>query len=163
MVAIIVAVANGGAIGRKGDLLFPISADLKRFKELTMGNVIIMGRKTFESLPKGALPGRENVVITRNADYSKENITVFTDLQTAIDAKLAEGKKIFIIGGGEIYRQAMPLATNLYITHIEADAPDADTFFPEIKPEKWHCTEKSPMQTDPKSGVNYFYADYTRK
>ena len=113
MVAIIVAVANGGAIGRKGDLLFPISADLKRFKELTMGNVIIMGRKTFESLPKGALPGRENVVITRNADYSKENITVFTDLQTAIDAKLAEGKKIFIIGGGEIYRQAMSLATNL--------------------------------------------------
>ena len=72
-------------------------------------------------------------------------------------------KKIFIIGGGEIYRQAMPLATNLYITHIEADAPDADTFFPEIKPEKWHCTEKSTMQTDPKSGVNYFFADYTRK
>ncbi|MGM9846354.1 MAG: dihydrofolate reductase [Muribaculaceae bacterium] len=163
MVAIIVAVANGGAIGRKGDLLFPISADLKRFKELTMGNVIIMGRKTFESLPKGALPGRENVVITRNADYSKENITVFMDLRAAIDAKLVEEKKIFIIGGGEIYRQAMPLATNLYITHIEADAPDADTFFPEIEPEKWHCTEKSPMQTDPKSGVNYYFADYKRK
>ncbi|MGN1173470.1 MAG: dihydrofolate reductase [Muribaculaceae bacterium] len=162
-IAIIVAVANGGAIGRGGDLLYPISADLKRFKSQTMGNVIIMGRKTFESLPKGALPGRENVVITRNADYQAANVCVFTDLKSAIDAKTAEDKDVFIIGGGEIYRQSLQYATNLYITHIQADAAEADTFFPEIEPDEWQCVWQSESETDPKSGVTYIFADYERK
>ena len=162
-IAIIVAVANGGAIGRGGDLLYPISADLKRFKALTMGNVIIMGRKTFESLPKGALPGRENVVITRNAEYQAANVSVFTDLKTAIDAKAAEGKDVFIIGGGEIYRQSLQYATNLYITHIQADAADADTYFTEIEPNEWQCVWRSDSETDPKTGVAYIFADYERK
>ena len=162
MVSIIVAIANDGAIGRNGDLICHISADLKRFKELTMGDTILMGRKTFESLPKRPLPGRKNVVITRNSDYKPEGAVVFDDLEKALKT-LGTAENIFIIGGGEIYRQSIRYADRLYVTHIDVTATDADTFFLPIDSSVWTIENESETFTDPKSGITYRFIDYRKK
>lgn len=128
MINIIVAATLDGAIGLRGDMLYYIRPDLQRFKALTTGHTVIMGRKTFESLPKGALPNRRNIVITRRADFSAPGAEVAHSLQEALN--IADGEEIFIIGGESIYRAAMPLAQRLYLTQIHAERPDADTFFP---------------------------------
>lgn len=161
-VTIIAAVAKGGAIGRKGDLLFHISADLKRFKSITMGKPVIMGRKTFESFPNGALPGRRNIVITRQRDYSAPGVETAASLDEAM--RLVAGvDEAMIIGGGEIYRQAFPLADELRLTMIDADVADADTFMPAIDSEAWIEKEQSDSFTDPRSGVAYHFADFVRR
>lgn len=126
---IIAAVCSDGAIGRGGDLLFHIPADLKRFKALTMGYPIIMGRKTFESFPKGPLPGRRNVVISRRGDYRPEGAEVYATPSAALEA-CRDAEKVFIIGGGQIYEEFIDMADKLLITDIDAIVDDADTFFP---------------------------------
>lgn len=161
-ITIIAAVANGGAIGRKGDLLFHISADLKRFKSITMGKPVIMGRKTFESFPNGALPGRRNIVITRQRDYSARGVETAASLDEAMQL-VAGVDEAMIIGGGEIYRQAFPLADELRLTMIDADVADADTFMPAIDSEAWIEKEQSDSFTDPRSGVAYYFADFVRR
>ncbi|MDE6514061.1 MAG: dihydrofolate reductase [Muribaculaceae bacterium] len=128
-IKIIAAVCRNGAIGRRGDLLFHLSDDLRRFKALTMGHPIIMGRKTFESFPKGPLPGRRNIVISRRADYAPAGAEVYPSAEQAL-AACAGADRVFIIGGGEIYSLFMPLATELLLTEIDAVPTDADTFFP---------------------------------
>lgn len=128
---IIAAVCTNGAIGRGGDLLFHISEDLRRFKSLTMGCPIIMGRKTFESFPKGPLPGRRNIVVSRTAGYSPAGAEVFASPAEAL-AACAGVEKVFIIGGGEIYRTMLPEADTLMLTQIDAAPADADTFFPPV-------------------------------
>lgn len=162
MVSIIVSIANDGAIGRNGDLICHISADLKRFKELTMGNTILMGRKTFESLPKRPLPGRKNVVITRNCVYNPEGAIVFDDLEKALNT-LGSEENIFIIGGGEIYRQSIRYADRLYVTYIDVTSTDADTFFPPIDSSVWTIESESETFTDTKSGITYRFIDYRKK
>lgn len=161
-ITIIAAVAKGGAIGRKGDLLFHISADLKRFKSITMGKPVIMGRKTFESFPNGALPGRRNIVITRQRDYSAPGVETAASLDEAMQL-VAGVDEAMIIGGGEIYRQAFPLADELRLTMIDADVADADTFMPAIDSEAWIEKEQSDSFTDPRSGVAYHFADFVRR
>lgn len=161
-VTIIAAVAKGGAIGRKGDLLFHISADLKRFKSITMGKPVIMGRKTFESFPNGALPGRRNIVITRQRDYSAPGVETAASLDEAMQL-VAGVDEAMILGGGEIYRQAFPLADELRLTMIDADVADADTFMPAIDSEAWIEKEQSDSFTDPRSGVAYHFADFVRR
>ncbi len=126
---IIAAVCSDGAIGRGGDLLFHIPADLKRFKALTMGYPIIMGRKTFESFPKGPLPGRRNVVISRHGDYRPDGAEVYATPSAALEA-CRDAEKVFIIGGGQIYEEFIDMADKLLITDIDAIVDDADTFFP---------------------------------
>lgn len=158
---IIAAVARGGAIGRHGDLLFHISDDLKRFKALTMGSPIIMGRKTFESFPKGPLPGRRNIVITRNSDYSRDGIETAASLDEAI-AMCAESEKAFVIGGGEVYRQAIDRADTIELTEIDAEVADADTFFPAIDETAWHRVTESETMTDPRSGARYNFVTLKR-
>jgi dihydrofolate reductase len=151
---IIAAVARGGAIGRGGDLLFHISADLRRFKALTMGCPIIMGRKTFESFPRGPLPGRRNIVVTRQTDYPAQGISTAGSLQQALEIA-ADAEKVYVIGGGEIYRQAFDMADVLDITEIHADAPDADTFFPPIDPNRWELTESTAPEEPTSPMVNF--------
>lgn len=164
VVTIIVAVARDGAIGRRGDLLFHISDDLRRFKRLTMGHPIVMGRKTFESFPKGPLPGRTNIVVTRSGDYDGRGATVAGSLDEALKAAAAEETgRIFIIGGGEIYRQAFGIADALELTAIDAAVDDADTFFPAVKDVDWELTEKSEPMTDPKTSISYSFKTYTRR
>lgn len=129
VITIIAAVCANGAIGRRGDLLYHISADLRRFKQLTMGHPIIMGRKTFESFPKGPLPGRRNIVISRNPDYAPAGAEVYASPEEALEA-CGDAGEVFVIGGGEIYSRFMPQASRLMLTEIDAAPDDADTFFP---------------------------------
>lgn len=146
MTHLIVAIDRKGAIGRGGDQLYYIKEDLRHFKALTMGNTIIMGRKTFEALPKGALPGRKNIVVTRNQSYSAPGAETANSIAEAV--AMAENEA-FIIGGAEIYRQGLPLADILHITMIDDEAPEADTFFPPISFDSFRVTAVSSAETVP--------------
>lgn len=159
---IIVAIAPDNAIGRKGDLLFHISADLRHFKELTMGHPIIMGRKTFESLPKGALPGRRNIVISRNINYEAYGAETVGSLDEAVK-RCETNDKIFIIGGAQIYGEALGKADRLCLTRFDRTRADADCFFPEINASQWICIESSQWAEDEKSGVKYKFETLERK
>lgn len=161
MINIIAIVARNGAIGRGGDQPFHIRDDFKRFKALTLGHPIIMGRRTFEALPGGALPGRRNIVVTRSQQWSAPDVENAPSLEAAL--QLAGEDEKFIIGGGEIYCQAMHLADRLYLTEVDADVPDADTFFPSVDPEQWLIAEQSAPQTDPRSAATYRFTTYNRQ
>lgn len=161
---IIAAVASDRGIGRNGDLAFHISADLKRFKALTVGHTVVMGRKTFESLPKGALPNRCNIVVTRDADATFPGASTATSVEMAIRmARTAGETDTFIIGGAQIYAVSLPLADRLELTMIDAPAPGADVFFPEISQEEWQVTEESGPMTDEKTGLSYRFLTLNRK
>lgn len=158
-ISIIVAVAADGAIGGGGDLLWHISADLKRFKALTLGHTIIMGRKTWDSLPKGALPGRRNVVISRNPEFTAEEADVYTSLDEAF-ASCQENENVFVIGGAQIYRQTFSLASLLYLTKVFASYPEADAHFPDINTEEWEViNEEEPAFS---GELKYQFIDYRR-
>lgn len=163
-ISIIVATTTNGAIGRGGDLLYHISADLRNFKRLTTGHTVIMGRNTFESLPNGPLPNRTNIVISRNPDYHPDGALTFNSLCDAIrhTINVNPDDEIFIIGGGQIYTQAITYASRLYITEIGAVANDADTFFPAIDPADWTITESSEWFTDPKNNVPFRFICLSR-
>ncbi len=141
MLHIIVAIDRRGAIGRGGDLLFYIKDDLRRFKALTMGNTLVMGRRTFESLPKGALPGRRNIVVSRNAAYTAPGIEVAPTLEAALALAAAGPGDTFVIGGGQIYAQALAKADVLELTVVDAEAEAPDTYFPAI-PLDYYRVEK---------------------
>ncbi len=158
---IIVAAGRDGAIGRGGDLAFHISADLRRFKALTTGHPVIMGRRTFESLPGGALPGRRNIVLTRSASWSAPGVETAPTLAAAL-ALTEGGADPYIIGGGTVYAEAMPLATRIELTEIDADTPDADTWLTPIDPAAWHTADTSPWQTDPRTALRYRFITLTR-
>ncbi|MDE6120405.1 MAG: dihydrofolate reductase [Muribaculaceae bacterium] len=149
MLHLITAMDTDGAIGRGGQLLYHIPADMRLFKSLTTGNTIIMGRKTFESLPKGALPGRRNIVVTRNRSWTAPNTETAPSLEAAIDMASAGPGEPFIIGGGEIYRQALPLADVLHLTIIDASTPGADTFFPDFNPDDYELTDEQTLSDAP--------------
>ena len=161
MISIIVAVSEDWGIGKGNNLLWHISEDLKRFKRLTYGNTVIMGKKTWESLPKRPLPGRKNIVLTDNLHESVENSVTAYSINDALD-KCEPDEQIFIIGGGSIYRQFLPLADRLYITHIHKNAP-ADTWFPQVDPGIWEIVEKEEFQPDTADGIPYTYTVYLRK
>ena len=169
-ISIIAAIADNNAIGKNQQLLWHLPADMKHFKELTMGHAIIMGRKTFESIGR-PLPKRCNIVISRS-DSVADRVIVAHSLEEAFG--LAAGRqdtpalsetsdRCFVIGGGEIYRQAMELADRLYITEVHLVVDDADTFFPEISPEIWEEESRSERMTDEASGVEFEFVAYRRK
>ena len=160
-ISIIVAVDRCGAIGRDGNQPFFISADLRRFRDLTMGHPIIMGRKTFQALPRGPLPGRTNIVVSRDAAFHPEGTVQATSVDAAINAT-ANAAEAFVIGGAQIYAQFMPVASRLYLTEIDAEAEGADTFFPAINPAEWAETNCTEWATDPKSGLRYRYRTLRR-
>lgn len=161
---IVVAVASDNAIGRRGDMLFHIPSDLRHFKAVTLGHPVIMGRKTFESLPKGALPGRRNIVITRNPAYVAPGAETAASLEEALALCSPDEPEPMIIGGGEIYRQAMEIATTIELTEIGAPGPaDADTFFPEIDPKIWGERSRSEIITDERSGLPLSFVGLYRK
>ncbi|MCM1320103.1 MAG: dihydrofolate reductase [Muribaculaceae bacterium] len=159
---IIVAMGSDRAIGRGGDLIWHLREDLKHFKALTMGHPVIMGRKTWESLPKGALPGRLNIVISHNPDYPTPGATLCTSIEEAIAVAQKADSDPFIIGGGHIYAATLPHADHLYLTLIEGEFPDADTYFPEIDSEQFRLTESTEETTDASSGLTYRFATYER-
>ena len=160
-ISIIAAVAKNMAIGHENKLLYWLPNDLKRFKSLTTGHTIIMGRKTFDSLPKGALPNRRNVVLSRSLT-ELPGAEVFPDLQTAL-ASCSETEDIYIIGGESVYRQAMPLANRLCLTEIDAIPEQADAFFPQFARNEWEIIEQEEHTTDEKHGFNYSFTTYIRR
>ena len=162
MISIIVSIDENGAIGAKNELLLRLPNDMKRFKTLTTGHTIIMGRKTFESLPKGALPDRTNVVITRTPGATFENCETFNDLITAID-KHKDEDEIFIIGGANIYEQSIAFADRLYITNIHHSFENADTFFPEINRNEWVISKSEDHHSDEKHMHAYTFNTFIKK
>ncbi|MDR2917593.1 MAG: dihydrofolate reductase [Tannerella sp.] len=162
MISIIVAIAANGAIGAKNDLLWRLPNDMKRFKELTTGHTVIMGRKTFESLPKGALPNRTNVVITGNAQASFKDCEIVDSLDAAI-SKHKNENEIFIIGGANVYKQAIVFADKLYVTYVHHTFENADTFFSEINNNEWIMTENEDFPCDEKHLFPYTFQTYIKK
>ncbi|WP_179339763.1 dihydrofolate reductase [Winogradskyella ludwigii] len=159
---IIVAAGENNAIGKDNDLIWHLSDDLKHFKSLTNGHHIIMGRKTFESFPK-PLPNRTHIVITRQKDYKvPEGVIIVNSLNDAIDAARHD-KTPYIIGGGEIYKQAMSLVDKLEITRVHADFENADTFFPEIDETKWQEVSRTTHDADEKHAFAFSFITYIRK
>lgn len=159
--AVIAAVGRDGAIGRRGDLIRHLPGDLARFKDLTMGHSVIMGRKTWDSLPQKPLPGRVNIVISRNPDFIPEGGMRVQSLAAALQASASDVMP-FVIGGGMIYADALPLATHLYLTELDADTPDADTFFPNVETDEWERVYVSEKHTN-RQGETFRFVDYVRK
>lgn len=159
-ISIIVAIARNFAIGKNNDLLFHLPDDLKRFKQITTGHPVIMGRNTLLSLPKGALPNRRNIVISDNPEEKFERCEMACSIEEALEAVRNE-EEAFIIGGGMIYRQFYPLAGKLYLTLVHRDM-EADVFFPEINYSEWEELFREDL-TDEKNGFDYSYLNLKRK
>lgn len=159
-ISIIVAIAQNFAIGKNNDLLFHLPNDLKRFKEITTGHPVIMGRNTLLSLPKGALPNRRNIVITDNPDEKFDRCEMVFSIDEAVKAVENEAEA-FIIGGGMIYRQFFPVAGKLYLTLVHQDF-DGDVYFPEIEYSAWNELYREDL-FDEKNSFNYSYLNLERK
>ena len=162
MISIIVAIAENYAIGKKGDLLCHMPADLKHFKEITSGKTVLMGERTFFSLPKHPLPNRRNIVLTDVPGKTFEGAESVYSLDE-LCAKVQGEEEAFVIGGGMVYRQMMPRADKLYITHIHHSWEDADTFFPEIAPAIWKQLSAERHEADDKNPYDYTFAEYDRR
>jgi dihydrofolate reductase len=140
MISFVVAVSRNGVIGREGGLPWHISSDLKRFKEITMGKPVVMGRKTWDSLPRKPLPGRRNIVITRQKDFSAEGAEVVAGPDEALALCTGE-PEVAVIGGGELYRLLWPHVDRLYLTEVDLDV-EGDTHFPQLNPAEWRETAR---------------------
>jgi dihydrofolate reductase len=162
-ISIIVAAAENGVIGREGQLPWRLSADLRLFKQITMGHTIIMGRRTWESIGR-VLPGRETVVVTRQADYHTEfpEVIIVPSLDRAIQvAESAHDNEAFVVGGAELYRMTLPRADRLYFTRINAKV-EGDTFLPEIAWNEWRLIKSDPHAADEKNEHPFALEVYER-
>ena len=158
-VSIIVAMAENGVIGRDMDLPWHISADLKRFKAATMGHHIVMGRKTFESIGR-LLPGRTTVIVTRQPDYQVDGAVIVNSLGAA-QAAATDDSELFIIGGGQIYEIALPLADRLHVTRVHTEV-DGDTSFPAIDWDQWELVSAERHGADEKNDYDFTFESYQR-
>jgi len=165
-IAMIAAVAENGVIGADQRIPWYIPSDFAFFKRTTMGKPIVMGRKQYETVGK-PLPGRTNIVVTRQKDYRPDGVIVMHDLLSALDrakaiAEADGADEVMIIGGGDIYRQAMPLADRLYISHV-ALTPEGDVTFPEILPREWNAVDEPQVEADARDTAAYHVKVYERR
>jgi dihydrofolate reductase len=160
MTTLIAAIANNNALGKDNDLIWHLPADLIRFRHTTNGHHILMGRNTYESIGK-PLPNRTSVIITRNANYKAEGCIVVTSLEAALEIA-KEDSSPFVIGGAQIYREAINLVDQLDITEVHHDF-DADVFFPEIDSAVWKETRRQRFEADAKNPYPYSFVSYERK
>jgi dihydrofolate reductase len=160
MVIIIAAIARNNALGKDNQLIWHLPADLQRFKRVTSGHHVIMGRKTYESLGK-PLPNRTNIIISRNKDFKADGCIVKNSLEEAIETA-REDTTPFILGGAEIYRQAIETADLLDLTFVHHDF-EADVFFPEIDPEIWEEISRQDFKADEKNKYDYSFVTYQRR
>ena len=156
-ISIIAAIGKNNELGKGNDLIWHFKDDMKFFKETTTGSTVIMGRKTFESLPK-ALPNRRNIVISRNKDFHPENTEVVSSVKKALE--ITEGENVFIIGGGKIYSEFLPIADKLYLTEIDAECPDAEVYFPEFDKRLYKRKKLTDFECD---GIHFSHILYTKK
>lgn len=160
-ISVIVATDENNAIGKNNQLLCHLPNDLKFFKSVTNGKPVIMGRKTFESLPKGALPNRRNIVITRNKNLLFENCEMCSSVKEAISL-CNEEAEVFFIGGETIYKEAIDFSDTIYRTLIHYKFRDADTFFPEIKTDIWKEVSKEDHDADERHKYGYSFIKYEK-
>lgn len=161
MISLIVAASTNNVIGLQGDLPWRLSADLRRFKAITMGKPIVMGRLTYESIGR-PLPGRQNIVITRQPGYEAEGCDVVQSIDAAIDAA-GEAEEIMIIGGGDIYRQFLPRADRIYLTRVHADI-EGDTHFPPLDDAGgWHLLDREEHTADDSGGYDFEFQTLERR
>ncbi|MGR9014523.1 MAG: dihydrofolate reductase [Gammaproteobacteria bacterium] len=153
-ISLIVAMASNRAIGLDNQMPWHLSADLKKFKKITMGTPILMGRKTYESIGR-PLPGRTNIIISRNPSYNQPGCLVFDDIDRAL-ASCGEAKEAFVIGGADFYQAMLPVADTLYLTLIHQEFP-GDTFFPDIDDEQWIEVEREDILDDPDVAFSYSF------
>lgn len=158
--AIIVAASENNVIGRDNSLIWHVSADLKRFKNLTTGHTLIMGRKTFQSIGK-ALPNRRNIVITHNPEFKAEGCEIAYSIEEALSLASSD-EQVFIIGGGSLYRKLWDKADFLYLTLVHTTTT-GDTSIPAIEPEKWQETGRQDFPADEKNEFAYSFINYQRK
>jgi dihydrofolate reductase len=156
MIKIIVAISKNRVIGSDNSLIWSLPSDLKRFKELTTGHTVVMGRKTYESIGK-PLPNRRNVIITRDENYRVDDCEIVNSIEEAL---LLCKNDCFIIGGGEIYKQTLPLAEKIYMTIIDEEF-EGDTLFPDLN-RSWYISSKEDHTSDDKNKYNYSYIFYER-
>lgn len=158
--SIIVAISNNNCIGKANELLWKIPADMKYFRETTTGHVIIMGKKTFESIGR-PLPNRRNVVITHDPQFRAEGVEVVHSIQEIVDLFASSPDEAFIIGGGQIYEQLLPYVTTLYVTHVQGDFA-GDTYFPPIDPTIWRQTQSTSLEVSDSTAYPLVFASYER-
>lgn len=158
---LIAAAAENNALGKDNQMIWHLPDDFKRFKQLTTGHYMIMGRKTFESLP-GLLPNRTHVIITRQKDFTAEGCIIVNSLDEAI-AACPQDEEVFVIGGGEIYRQSIDRADKVELTRVYGTSPEADAFFPDIDPEKWELVEEVFHPKDEKHKYDMAFLTYMKK
>lgn len=164
MISLIAAVGKNNEIGRKNELLWNLPADMKHFRGKTSGHTVVMGQKTFESLGR-PLPNRRNIVLTRDNSFNKEGIEIAHSLEefdSLFRKTLKPDEEVFIIGGGQIYKLFMEKADKLYITHVDGEFLDADTYFPEIDKNKWRETSREEHKADEKNSLPYAFTEYER-
>ena len=161
-VSLVVAAANNNAIGKEGKLLWTLPNDMKFFKNVTWGMPVVMGRKTFESLGK-PLAGRKNIVITRQAGWKADGAVVVKSMDDAMFvATNTDALEIMVIGGGEIYKEFFTKANRIYITRVDAEFEEADTFFPVISAKEWHLVSQKNHEADEKNAYNYSFQVWER-
>ncbi len=160
-ISIIAALASNRAIGADGKLIYWLPDDLKRFKSLTTGHTILMGRRTFDSLPKGALPNRRNVVLSRSL-HSLPGAEVFVGIDEAL-ASCGSEEDVFVIGGASVYAQALPLADRLCLTLVHDAPEEADAFFPAFDGDEWREVHREDHGADERHSHAYSFVDYVRK
>lgn len=177
MITMIAAVAENGAIGFENKLLYWLPDDMKRFRQLTTGHTIVMGRRTFESLPKGALPNRRNIVLSRGARptapaapgetlarnvYTEKGAELYASLDEALAACAAD-EEVFVIGGASVYAQALPLAQRLCLTIVHDTPAQADAFFPWLLPSEWAVINEERHDADERHAFSYSFVDLERR
>lgn len=162
IISFVVAVANNDVIGKNGMMVWRQANDMQFFKNITWGMPVIMGRKTFQGLGK-ALPGRKNIVITRQPDWKAEGVVIVRNLDDALFvARETDAKEVFVIGGGEIYRLAFEKVKRIYLTRIDAE-PEGDTFFPDLDPKVWRLISKDDHVKDEKNQYDYSFQVWEKK
>ena len=161
----IVAVDENWAIGNKNDLLIRIPADMKMFRQETTGKVVVLGRKTLETFPNGLpLPKRTNIILSKNADYQIKDAIVVNSVDALLETlKAYDTKDVYIIGGGELYKQTIGLAKRIHLTLVDDVPAEADAFFPDLNPEEWSETAREEHAPDEKHAQAYAFIDYIRK
>ncbi len=161
-ISLIAAIGKNNELGKGNTLVWDMPEDLKYFRKTTSGHPVIMGRKTFESIGR-PMPKRRNVIITRDESYLRHGVDIVHSLEKALNLFKNSNEEIFIIGGGDIYKQSMQLADKLYITRIDAEDKEAETFFPEINLNDWQETSREEYNRDEKNPYKYAFVIYQRK
>lgn len=160
-ISLIVAMASNRVIGLNNQMPWHLSADLKKFKKITMGSPILMGRKTYESIGR-PLPGRTNIIVSRNPDYQQEGCLVFNDLDMAIKKACESAKEVFVIGGSDLYETILPIADTIYLTIINREF-HGDAFFPDIDLNFWSEIEREDINDDPDAAFSYSFLKFEKR